>query len=235
MKSSTIDLTNRGWVSEEFYTRYLDLSNDDLYIFLKSTIPSKRTVAAQIIKIRKSTAFVNALITALSHEQKLYSKIAISEALGTLGEMATRSCIPYLGKIGNNQHKQLPAKPFMKNNYPLPRDIIARTICKTGQLAIPVMLEEIDIDNIQQLSEAIDAIGYISYYTKDHSAQKFILSLFQHHHDNDIIAWKILRSLMSFPNTQVVNFLKQIIETTNIPQLRWEAQRSLTSCLQQLL
>ena len=36
--------------------------------------------------------------------------------------------VEYLGQIGNNQHKVLPTNGFNKKSYPLPRDIIARTL-----------------------------------------------------------------------------------------------------------
>lgn len=231
MKTNNANLQKRGWVSDAKLDKYIDLSNDSLLEYLSSTEPTKRTIAALLIKERGDDSFIEPLIQALCIEKKLYSKIAITEALGNFGPASVVSCIPYLGRIGKNQHKSLPKKPFLKKSYPLPRDIIARTICKAGESAIPLLIENIDIDNLSQTSEGIDAIGYISYYQKNRAAQNYILKLFNYHHSNPLIVWKCLRAMQAFPNDQVISLLKTVIAKTDILQNRWEAKRSLKKCL----
>ncbi|AOT72470.1 hypothetical protein [Geosporobacter ferrireducens] len=90
--------------------------------------------------------------------------------------------IEYLGKVGKNQYKELPDKPFDKNNYPLPRDIISRTICKVGIPALKHLRECLYTGSYEQILEAIDAIGFISFYEYDNSRQ------------NDIIILKVCKS-----------------------------------------
>lgn len=74
----------------------------------------------------------------------------------------------YLGKIGNNQHKVLPSNGFNKNNYPLPRDIIARTLAHMNEVILPELLDVLKSNNILAIREVIDAIGFICFYHKIH-------------------------------------------------------------------
>ena len=64
-------------------------------------------------------------VQALKTEKKLYPKIELSELLCSCGQPAIKALIKQLGKIGNNQHKQIPNKQFQKKSYPLPRDLAA--------------------------------------------------------------------------------------------------------------
>jgi hypothetical protein len=232
MENNMNDLCKRGWVSDASVSKNINISDALLLEYLNSGEATKRTIAAHVIKSRGDVSFVEPFIAALCKEKKLYSKIALSEALGSLGPASVIACIPYLGKIGKNQHVTLPVKPFLKNNYPLPRDIIARTICKAGELALPILIENIDLDDLQQLSEGIDAIGYISYYKNNDTSLDYILMLLDYHRSKDLIVWKTLRALQAFPNKQVTSILETVITTTNILQHQWEAQRSLKKCLE---
>ena len=121
----------------------------------------------------------------------------------------------------------LPNKSFEKSNYPLPRDIIARTICKAGDIAIPILLEKLDIGNITQLSEGIDAIGYVSYYQKNTAAKNYILKLIDQYKTNDLILWKLIRALQAFPCAEVIERLQMIAKQIKVKPLKWEAERSL--------
>lgn len=226
-KSNYAELINRGLVTDDDVGKYSQLSNKEILTFLCSKLPMQRSIAAKIIIERRDTQFVTPLIKALLVEKKLYSKISISDALGSLSKVSIEKCIPYLGKIGANQYKLLPSKPFEKSNYPLPRDIVARTICKGGSIAIPILLENLDTRNIEQLSEGIDAIGYISYYRKDIIAKDYLLKLMDQYKADNLILWKLIRALQAFPCKDVINHLQIMVEQTEIKQLKWEAERSL--------
>ncbi|MBY9007175.1 MAG: hypothetical protein KGD63_10500, partial [Candidatus Lokiarchaeota archaeon] len=132
-----------------------------------------------------------------------------------------------LGKIGKNQYKALPKKPFKKNNYPLPRDIIARTLTKIGVDALPFLMEILQNGSKTQISEAIDSIGYISYYSNDSSSLPCLWTCLEKYKDNKVIFWKIIRSFQSFQDDQVVIFLNYIKMNSKYQEIQWEAERSL--------
>jgi len=122
----------RGFTTEVNNDLFINKSDIELIPLLKSNDPRERTSSATILGQRKSEKAIFALCEQLKNEKALYSKIAISETLGKIGKPTIKRLVKYLGKIGNNQHKTLPGKIFNKWSYSLPRDIIARTICKIG-------------------------------------------------------------------------------------------------------
>jgi hypothetical protein len=75
-------------------------------------------------------------------KKKLYTKIAICEAIEAYGVSSLPYLVPLLGKIGNNQHKKAGFYDLDKKSYPLPRDIAARIIIRIGEPALP-LLEDI--------------------------------------------------------------------------------------------
>jgi hypothetical protein len=82
------------------------------------------------------------LYALLENEKKLYTKIALSEAIAEYGVLSLKYLIPLLGKIGKNQHKKVALVDINKKSYLLPRDIAARIIIRIGKPALP-FLEEI--------------------------------------------------------------------------------------------
>ncbi len=227
MKSRMCDLKKRGFINDKFMGKYSDLGYKKLETLLQSEKPQERTVAAKISGIRTEHRSIPKLCNALSIEKSLYSKIAMSESLGIMGKKAIPYLIKLLGSIGNNQHKYLPTKPFEKLSYPLPRDIIARTITKIGKQALPYLEKVILLDDIQKTSEAIDSIGYISFYTKTNRSLNALLNSFNKHKENEIIVWKILRAFSSFNDKKVLTILKITIKNSEVPSHQWEAKRSL--------
>ena len=71
----------------------------------------------------------------------MYTKIAICETLQKGNEQTIALMIPYLGRIGNNQYKNIPSKPSQKKSYPLPPDIIARILSNMDSQYIPLFIE----------------------------------------------------------------------------------------------
>ncbi|MDF1548419.1 MAG: HEAT repeat domain-containing protein [Bacteroidales bacterium] len=218
----------RGQINDEDLNVFTHFSEKELLDCLSSGDSITRTCAATIIGNRKSITSIPDLCKALKIEKALYPKIAISEALGEIGEPAIPFLIDMLGEIGNNQHKKLPDKSFEKWNYPLPRDIVARTIVKIGQTALPQLIDSLDRLNEKQITEAIDAIGFISFYSQDKTAWKALLQLLDLYKLNKIIVWKIIRSLQSFHELEVEQVLESQVLFNPEPAIRWEAIRSLT-------
>ncbi len=217
----------RGFTTEVENNLFISKSDIELIPLLKSNNPKERTSSATILGQRKSEKAIFALCEQLKNEKSLYSKIAISEALGKIGKPAINKLVKYLGKIGNNQHKTLPKKIFNKWSYPLPRDIIARTICKIGD-SILVDLNNILVNgNKKQIYEAIDAIGFISFYSGNKISFEILEKSLQKYSDDEIIKWKITRALSAFPSKKSEMILLNILKTSKKPELEWEAVRSL--------
>jgi HEAT repeat protein len=217
----------RGYASEEEISLQFHKTDNELIELLKSKEAVKRTVAATILGQRKNSNLINVLCQALKTEKALYSKIAITEALGQLGGAAANELILLFGKIGKNQHRTPPEKLFEKWNYPLPRDIAARTITKIGETALNPILESIGKMSNYSLSEAIDAIGFISFYSGNKSAFHAILELLDLYKPDDLIVWKIIRCLQSFPSPDSEKILVHYLIHHKQPSIRWEAARSL--------
>ncbi len=217
----------RGFVSGKEISSIETLSENEIIELLKSKESTKRTAAANILGNRKLDSAIIPLVEALKKEKALYTKIAISEALGKIGKPAANELILLFGKIGNNQHKTLPEKPFEKWNYPLPRDIAARTIIKIGEAALDPILESILNMEKEALSEAIDAIGFISFNGENKSAFRPLINLLNIYKTDDLIVWKIIRSLQSFPLAKTETILNQYLNNHKQPAIRCEAARSL--------
>ena len=227
MKSSTNELKSRGFVDKSQIDYDIDISVQSLKNQLESKSPEKRTSAAITIKEKNIYCLIPELIAALRIENKLYSKIGISEALVSFKEKTIKKVIPLLGKIGKNQHKKLPAKPFKKDNYPLPRDTIARILNKIGVDVIPILLNEVDRMPRSQLLEAIDVMGNISYYHNNSEALNFLLNLFEKNRNDELMSWKIIRAFSAFPDPKIIKELEKVSVDSKIKQHLWEANRSL--------
>lgn len=227
MKSSKDDLQSRGYIDQVYINQFKKINSTELFDLLNSNDSQERTVAAVLLGKRKTKKAVLPLCRRLEIEKKLYTKIALTEALSNIGIDSISELIILLGKIGKNQHRSLPKKPFNKKNYPLPRDIIARTIIKIGKPALPYLETVLKSDNEEQISEAIDAVGYISYYNNDLQSLHALNYCIKNHKSNDIIKWKIIRAFQSFPTESVIDYLENIVKHTEKKEFLWEAKRSL--------
>jgi len=226
MKSTLEQLKSRGYVEDADIALYLHYDKDMLIELLSSKVATERTIAVRLLTKFKDSDILDALIVCLSKENKLYTKIAVTESIAGFGKEACVKLIPLLGRIGTNQHKTLPTKPFNKQNYPLPRDIVARTICKIGVVAIKPLCECLKSSEYHRILEAIDAIGFISYYHNDYSSLGAIVALRDMYKDDALMVWNILRALQSFPRQESIELLNGYT-TSDVMQHRWEAQRSL--------
>jgi hypothetical protein len=226
MKSNIQQLKGRGYIENEEIKEFRKLNKQQLINMLESKIPSERTISVRLLAIYKDKEVLKLLVEQLAIEKKLYPKIALSEVISSYGEEASYILIDYLGKIGSNQYKEMPNKPFGKNNYPLPRDIVARTMCKIGKLALKSLKHCLKNGDYIQKLEAIDAIGFISYYENDRTLMNDIIELMSIYKNDDLMVWKLLRSFQSFDNKRVIELLMRY-KASNIVQHKWEATRSL--------
>jgi len=224
----------RGEISKDDINLYIDFSTNRLIEMLESPDPKNRTIAATILGNKKDQNAIKPLCSSLKKEKALYSRIAISEALGKMGEPAVAPVADLLGLIGNNQETELPQKYFNKKSYPLARDIAARTLIKIGKPATPYLINLLDGEkDVFVKQQAIDALGGITAKTKDQTALKIIIGLFDNYGDGSktrdkLTLWKIIRALSAFKNSKEVSeVLLKVINNCQDPPLVWESARSL--------
>ncbi len=87
----------RGFTTEVENNLFISKSDIELIPLLKSNNPKERTSSATILGQRKSEKAIFALCEQLKNEKALYSKIAISEALGKIGKPAINELVKYFG------------------------------------------------------------------------------------------------------------------------------------------
>ncbi|MEL7671583.1 MAG: HEAT repeat domain-containing protein [Methanobacterium sp.] len=216
----------RGQISSEELGAYVEFEAEHLIEMLNSDNPPERTIAATILGNRRDEKGILSLCDSLKKEKALYSRIAMSEALGKMGETAVPPLIKLLGQIGNNQEKELPEKYFNKKSFPLARDMAARTIVKIGKPATPYLIEVVEKQNDYILQQAVDALGGIAAKTCDRSALPVLLNGLDS--NNEITLWKIIRSLSGFKHSsEALPPLLNILESDYNAAIIWESARTL--------
>jgi len=241
-----ISRKKRGEISKEDLANYEKLTIKELIILLNDENSQKRTIAATLLKnknTKNNKLAIKSLAKAFKIEKALYTRLAISDSLASYGEEAIPYLIDLLGKIGNNQEKELPKKYFDKKSFPLPRDLAARTLAKMGNTPTPFLIELLEdySDNYSNFvkEQAVDAIGAIAYKNNDYRALYSLQDLFLvvnsknlnifNINDNLTVIWKIVRSLSGFKKEK--NALKLVIKILesykDYSEIQWEAIRSI--------
>jgi len=208
----------RGQTSTQDDLLCASLSDPELCELLNDLDAKKRSSAARLLGSRKSWQAVPLLCERLKIETALYTRLAICTALGAVGEPAIPELIGLLGKIGNNQHHELPQNGFYKKSYPL---------LKIGVPALKP-LEQVLLDGERASAlEAVDAIGHIAFVEADLSSESALLAMVQKVQSDQVMLWKIVRAFQAFPTSRVRILLGSMICSHPRPELRWEAVRSL--------
>lgn len=232
MKSSIEDLRKRGMAQEEDITGFRLMEEEILFHKINSPLAVERTAAIHILTEKHLTepVFVNLLLERLCIEKSLYTKIKICDCLAQGTEEITRLMISYLGKIGKNQHKILPEKVSKKKSYPLPRDIIARTMGKMSPEIMGILLEVLESGTEEQISEVLDAIGFLTFYHSKLATQENamrIIDIMKQYGEKEVIVWKSVLCLSAFPFGVSVEALEEIKEQYPKGVIMEEADKSL--------
>lgn len=231
-QSKKLNREKRGQISGEYLSKFRELSDEKLILMLKSEDPKKRTASAKILGKTRNSKNVSSLCDAMKNEKALYSRIAMSESLGYMGVIAVPNLIELLGKIGNNQERELPSKYFKKKSFPLQRDLAGRTIVKIGKPALPYLIHTIsNHEYVFTKEQAVDAVGGITFKTNDHSAVDVIIQTIQENTNipnNRVLYWKSIRALGGFKKNRIASdVLIKVLKTENEPPILWETMRSL--------
>jgi hypothetical protein len=224
MKSDAAQLESRGYVANGIENSYATISFEQRIVLLKSKQATERTLGARLLIKQSDSQVINCLITALQVETKLYTRLEICNSLVSYGRVAVIPLIAVLGKIGNNQHRIVPTADFKKVSYPLPRDLAARALIHIGTIALPDLLAVLKSSDIVQLSEAIDAIGFICFYDYQTAIAGELEDCFYRNSQSELVKWKIFRSMSAFPETAA--FMNQQLKL-NTGALKAEIERSL--------
>ena len=163
MKSTQTELRSRGKASKEEIAACAGLPAEELAKELHNPDPCRRTAAAYCLH-PETEGVAELLLEQLCRETCLYTRIAVCESLEKGGRAAAEKMIPYLGRVGKNQHRSLPDKVSAKKSYPLPRDLIARTLAGMDIAVFPLLLDVLDTGDRWKISEALDAVGFMAFY-----------------------------------------------------------------------
>ena len=232
-KSSLDDLRKRGYIDDLDISEYEEKTKEDLATLLQDQDAVVRSMAAKALgRFCQSddAKLAEALLEQLLREKKLYTRLELAVALEQGKIKTAQRMTAYLGMIGSNQYKELPQRPSLKKSYPLPRDLIARSLGRMEVSIAPVLYEILETGSIEEISEVLDAIGFLFFYHPDKvclEAVEKILDVINRYSDKEIIVWKGIVCLSAFPCEKAVNYLRSISREHNNPLLQMEAERSL--------
>ncbi|MEI0701940.1 hypothetical protein [Brachyspira intermedia] len=232
LKSDLDKLTNRGMALDDDINMLKNYSLEKLIDCLNNDNAIIRTSASiNLMPYINEDSVQNELLMQLSEEKSLYTKIAICETLQHGNIDTAEKMTEYLGIIGNNQYKKLPKKISSKKSYPLPRDIIARTLSKMDISIVPALIKILKSNNLIKIYEAIDAFGYICFYNKTLQNEKnleYIIKLINKYKDDKLLVWKCITCLSAFNLDKSKEILNTFINEDNKDILSLEAKRSLS-------
>lgn len=224
MKSNQKQLQARGWIEEEDLFPFETSSSEELLRLLNSENPQERSIAARLLPLTEEITVK--LLEAAAKEKKLYCRLEIMRKLETGTSETAKQMLPYLSKIGNNQHRLPLKQPSAKKSFPLPRDLIARSLGNMSPEILPTLFEQLSCLKSSQTSELLDAIGLLVFYHPNEASDEYfnqLLALWDKHADSPLLQWKLVICFSAFPQSKAL--LEEIMRRNT--DLAAEAQRSL--------
>jgi hypothetical protein len=227
MKSSPAQLRSRGYITEDDVLSIINKGKIDLVELTTDPSPWVRTVAVRLLGRSLNKKLIPHIITLLSKEKKLYTKLEICDLLTKYGIESLSYLLPLIGKIGKNQHKKPTLVDLKKQSFPLPRDLVARVIIRIGNVALPELERILDNGDDEQILESIDIIGHIAFNYRDIRSEKKLFELAKRKQKCEMTKWKIVRAFQAFPSQDVVGFLTDMVMNCDNDLFVQEAKRSL--------
>lgn len=231
MRSSEARLSSRGYIHQEELNK--DYSTETLLSFLYSNSASNRSLAVRLLSERganKENELTPVFLGLLQHEKALYTKIELCRVLEQGDKDTALSMVDYLGRIGNNQYRGLPELVSKKKSYPLPRDIVARTLGNMNASILPVLLNVIKGGDHIKIREAIDAVGFMCFYNDIEDEKDVVRALatcFYQYATDEVIRWKMAICLSAFKSKGCFNEIMSLYLNETNDLIRQEVKRSL--------
>ncbi|MDL2276275.1 hypothetical protein LJC02_01340 [Breznakia sp. OttesenSCG-928-G09] len=225
LHSSRTDLERRGYIEHYDTSGTSKALKPNLELLHDKTAINRSLGAKMLVYRLYKHEVIEALLLQLDREKALYTRLEICNTLSHGDANCAKLMIKYLGKIGKNQYHCLPKKISKKKSFPLPRDIIARTLGRMDKTTTRILLNSLPTCSITQARELIDAIGYQYFHQKTNKRQIFnkLYSYYQDC-DDDIIRWKII-CVFGWLKPYSTDILQSIPDTEGI--LYEEAQKGL--------
>lgn len=227
MKSNKTQLNNRGQLDEKLLLQLDDLSKEELIAGFHNT-PKYRTACVYLLseKYNQDDDYTILLLKLLQNEKALYTKIEIQNQLSKHGNI--KEMCQYLGKIGCNQYREIPTRPSLKKSYPLPRDIIARSLSYIEADQFNEFYQVLPTLEPLQFQEAIDAFGFFCFYHPEVitiDMFKYVCSCFRTYQNNELTIWKLVTCLSAFPMS--LHYLNSLKTIQKHPTILLEVERSI--------
>lgn len=177
----------------------------------KSAVERSAAIKALSIKCPcDHKEYISSLLSRLCVEKALYTKIELCNALESGNKTTVVMMCEYLGQIGSNQHKVVPDTVSKKISFPLPRDIIARSLARMDVSVLSILMDTLEYGDRKKVVEVIDAVGFMIFYHQElatfSNLQKVQAVLDRYPGDN-LILWKIVLCCSAFPRKESIEFL----------------------------
>ena len=230
MKSKKEDLKIRGYI-DDIIINY-NLNKEELNELLESRDAYNRSIAIRILSNNNinDCQLTKKMLEKLSNEKALYTKIEICNYLEKGNQETVKLMIEYLGLIGKNQYKEIPPLPSKKISYPLPRDIIARTLGRMDKNIINLLFEFLEKKDIYKIREIIDSIGFMIFYNTELDILNnfnIIKNIIEEYEFDKLILWKCITCLSAFKREESINLLLKLKAKEKNNTILLEIDRSL--------
>lgn len=233
MKSTAEQLRKRGMAEQFDIDELMNLSYEELIYGINAKLPAKRTAAIRVLYMKfgcSDEKLIQALLERLCVEKSLYTKLEICSVLEKGKVIAAKLMVEYLGRIGNNQYRKLPNRVSKKVSYPLPRDIIARSLARMDKSIFGVLMEVLSSEEKYKIYEVLDAIGFMIFYNRELASLKVfesIRGILKAYCDDYIIVWKSVMCFSAFSYKESLDTLEEIKRTHANEIINAEAERSI--------
>lgn len=226
-------LRKRGYIEEYDISEFKTLNKNELIEQLHDKDSVLRSVAAKVMRLKCNigeTELTNILLEQLAKEKKLYTRLEICTTLEHGDHNTAQAMIPYVGRIGKNQLRELPERPSLKISYPLPRDLIARSLGRMRKEIMPVLLDVLTGSEVTIIMEVLDAIGFLVFYNREAATADcldLVIDTIHRYKNNDVIVWKGILCLSAFPFEKSIAILELFAQTGEKALFREEAKRAI--------
>lgn len=113
----------------------------------------------------------------------------------------------------------MPEAVSLKKSYPLPRDIIARSLGKMSIYIFPALIDILKTEDVEKISEVLDAIGFMVFYNSELATLNnatIIYTIITKYEENPLIIWKCILCLSAFPLEESRIILTNIKEKNQV-------------------